>query len=129
MALVPDREASTLITQTIVGGAGVCAMGVQSVVSRLGGYAFPTTMVTGTLTLLGMDLARRDQGMAVARRITIFGRVIVAFGIGAALAGLMVPRMRFWAVLLPLFAVALSASYETRSGDGARQPVPAPGST
>ncbi len=84
VALVPDRNASTLVTQTIVGAAGVCAMGLQSVVTRLGGYAFPTTMVTGTLTLLGMDIADRDQGVAVTRRIRVFSRVVVAFGFGAA---------------------------------------------
>jgi uncharacterized membrane protein YoaK (UPF0700 family) len=45
VALVPDRHASTPVTQTIVGAAGVVAMGLQSVISRLGGYTFPTTMV------------------------------------------------------------------------------------
>ncbi|HEX2046498.1 MAG TPA: YoaK family protein [Acidimicrobiales bacterium] len=95
VALVPDRNASTLATQTIVAAAGVCAMGAQSVVTRLGGYAFPTTMVTGTLTLLGMDIADRDQGMAVRRRMGVFSRVVAAFGVGAALAGMTTPHVRF----------------------------------
>ncbi len=118
VALVPHRNASTLVTQTIVGGAGVCAMGVQSVVTRLGGYAFPTTMVTGTLTLLGMDIADRDQGVAVTHRIKVFSRVVVAFGVGAAVAGLTTPHLSFWAALVPLAAVAVCALREVRSGPG-----------
>jgi uncharacterized membrane protein YoaK (UPF0700 family) len=58
VSLVPGPDASTPLTQTIVTGAGVLAMAAQSVVSRLAGYAYPTTMVTGTLTLLGMDGAQ-----------------------------------------------------------------------
>lgn len=100
-------------------------MGLQSVVTRLGGYAFPTTMVTDTLTLLGMDIADRDQGVAVTRRIRVFSRVVVAFGFGAAVAGLTTPRLQFWAVLVPLAAVALCAIREIRSGPRAGVVVPA----
>ena len=127
VALVPDRKASTLVTQTIVGAAGVSAMGVQSVVTRLGGYAFPTTMVTGTLTLLGMDIAGRGQEVAVARRIRVFSRVVVAFGAGAALAGMMTALVQFWAIALPLAAVAVCAAVDTTSGSGRDHPgQPAP---
>ena len=79
VALVPHPDASTLLTQTVVAGAGVCAMATQSVVSRLAGYAYPTTMVTGTLTLLGMDL-RGDRALAL-------GRAVMAFAGGALLGG------------------------------------------
>ncbi len=119
VAFVPDRDASTLFTKTIVGAAGVCAMGVQSVVTRLGGYVFPTTMVTGTLTLLGMDLGQTAIGLhgateraAVVKRMKAFGRVVVAFGVGAALGGLMTSVMSFWALALPVAAVALCARGE-----------------
>ena len=119
VALVPDRHSSTLLSQTIVGAAGVCAMGVQSVVTRLGGYVFPTTMVTGTLTLLGMDGAQAIFGLhsdgeraAVVRRVKAFGRVVLAFAVGAALGGLMAGLVRFWAIALPVLAVALCARGE-----------------
>lgn len=125
VSLVPDRTASTLLTQTIVGAAGVCAMGVQSVVTRLGGYAFPTTMVTGTLTLLGMDIGQTAFGvhppgerLAALRRITAFSRVVVAFGAGAALGGLMTHLVQFWAVAVPVAAVALIARTEARVTSG-----------
>ena len=121
VALVPDRDASTLVTQTVVGAAGVGAMAVQSVVTRLGGYAFPTTMVTGTLTLLGMDSARALLGAqpdgeraVVVRRVKAFSRVVLAFAVGAALGGLMTALVQFWAIVLPLAAVALCAWGQAR---------------
>ena len=130
VALVPDRDASTLVTQTIVGAAGVCAMGVQSVATRLGGYVFPTTMVTGTLTLLGMDSAdaifqrQPDAERAVVvRRVKAFGRVVVAFAVGAALGGLMTALAHFWAIALPFAAVALCAWGQARVSAHER-PVP-----
>ena len=124
-ALIPDRDASTLITQTVVGAAGVCAMGVQSVVTRLGGYVFPTTMVTGTLTLLGMDTAQVLDGgqtagerAVVVRRVKAFSRVVAAFAVGAALGGLMTALVRFWAMALPVAAVALCAWGQARVATG-----------
>ena len=136
-ALVADRHAANLVTQTVVGAAGVCAMGVQSVATRLGGYAFPTTMVTGTLTLLGMDTAQAafrlhpdDQRAAILRRIKAFTRVVLAFTIGAALGGLMTALVEFWAIALPAAAVALCAAGESRFGSapgGEHSGEPAPG--
>lgn len=123
VALVPDRDASTLLTQTVVGAAGVCAMGVQSVATRLGGYVFPTTMVTGTLTLLGMDVAEARQNPAIVPRIKAFARVVAAFAVGAALGGLMAALVGFWAIALPVVAVASCARGEVSFGR--RAPAPA----
>ena len=127
VALVPGPEASTLLTQTIVGAAGVSAMGVQSVATRLGGYVFPTTMVTGTLTLLGMDSAKALYGQqpsveraVVVRRIKAFSRVVAAFAVGAGLGGLMTSLVDFWAMALPAAAVTLCAYGELKNG----RPVP-----
>ena len=98
-------------------------MGVQSVVTRLGGYVFPTTMVTGTLTLLGMDSAqalfgqRSDGDRAlVVRRIKAFSRVVVAFAVGAGLGGLMTSLVDFRAIAVPVAAVALCAYGELTTG-------------
>jgi uncharacterized membrane protein YoaK (UPF0700 family) len=109
------------VTQAIVGAAGVCAMGVQSVVTRLGGYVFPTTMVTGTLTLLGMDSARvlfgtqpSAERAVVVRRCKAFGRVVLAFAVGAAFGGVMTAIVRFWAIVLPVAAIALCAWGQAR---------------
>ena len=123
VALVPDRYASTLVSQSVVGAAGVCAMGVQSVATRLGGYVFPTTMVTGTLTLLGMDVAEARQNPAIMPRIKAFSRVVAAFAVGAALGGLMTSVLRFWAIALPAVAVGMCARGEVTFGR--RAPAPA----
>ena len=128
VSLVPGPDSSTLVTQTIVTGAGVLAMAAQSVVSRLAGYAYPTTMVTGTLTLLGMDGAQvllrqhsDDERSRLRSQIQTLGRAVVAFAAGAGLGGLAVHRMHFWAIALPLAAVAVCAVKE-RAGE----PLPAP---
>jgi uncharacterized membrane protein YoaK (UPF0700 family) len=113
IALVPNPHASTLVTQTLVGAAGVAAMATQSVVTRLGGYAYPTTMVTGTLTLLGMDAATVIFALpsalgrpALLRQIKALARVVLAFAVGAGLGGLFGVRLHFWAIVLPVVAVA-----------------------
>jgi uncharacterized membrane protein YoaK (UPF0700 family) len=131
--LVPDPHASTLLTQAVVGAAGVCAMATQSVVSRLGGYAYPTTMVTGTLTLLGMDSAQALFGQhgpaerdAVLGRVKALARVVVAFAAGAGLGGVAVARVNFWALAVPLVVVGLCARQELRAGLRTAPPAPVP---
>lgn len=110
VALVPHPDASTLVTQALVAGAGVCAMATQSVVSRLGGYAYPTTMVTGTLTLLGMDLGAPDA--EARRRVAALARVVLAFALGAGAGGSVAAHMGFFALVVPVAAVALCARHE-----------------
>jgi uncharacterized membrane protein YoaK (UPF0700 family) len=131
--LIPGPHTSTLVTQAIVAGAGVCAMATQSVVSRLGGYAYPTTMVTGTLTLLGMDAAqalfRQHQPAdrdAVLRRVTALARVVVAFAAGAGLGGIAVAHAEFWALAVPMVVVGLCAREELRAGVRSASPAPGP---
>jgi uncharacterized membrane protein YoaK (UPF0700 family) len=129
VSLVPRPDASTVMTQTIVTGAGVLAMAAQSVVSRLAGYAYPTTMVTGTLTLLGMDGAQvlfRQQSDEDRSRlwgqIRALGRAVTAFAAGAGLGGLAVHRLQFWAIALPLLAIVACAVTEPAA---AARPAPA----
>ncbi len=130
VSLVPGPDASTSVTQTIVTGAGVLAMAAQSVVSRLAGYAYPTTMVTGTLTLLGMDgaqvLFRRqsdDERFRLRGQVRALGRAVIAFAAGAGLGGMAVHRLQFWAIALPLAAIGMCA---VRERAGAPLPAPRP---
>ena len=132
VVLVPSPDASTLLTQTIVTGAGVCAMAAQSVVSRLAGYAYPTTMVTGTLTLLGMDGAQvlfgqqsDDERSRLWQQVAALGRAVLAFAAGAGLGGLAVHRLHFWAIAAPLLAVVVCAVSE-RAGAGSATPQSQP---
>jgi uncharacterized membrane protein YoaK (UPF0700 family) len=129
---VPHPGPSTLLTQTMVTGAGVFAMAAQSVVSRLAGYAYPTTMVTGTLTLLGMDGAQMlfgqhsgDDRARLRRQIGALGRAVVAFAAGTGAGGLAVHRMQFWAITLPLAAVAVCAIKERAGEPTAERQQPA----
>jgi uncharacterized membrane protein YoaK (UPF0700 family) len=119
VALIPDVHSVTLVDQGLVAGAGVCAMATQSVVSRLGGYAYPTTMVTGTLTLLGMDSAQAlfrrhppEARAAVLGRVKALARVVLAFATGAGVSALVTNRVHFWAIALPFLAVVLCARRE-----------------
>ena len=128
IGLVPHPDSSTVVTQTIVTGAGVLAMAAQSVVSRLAGYAYPTTMVTGTLTLLGMDVAQMrsrpqsgDDRSRLRGQVQALGRAVLAFAAGAGLGGLAVHRLHFWALALPLGAVVVCAVSES-----AGAPLPTP---
>ena len=128
VSLVPSSDASTLLTQTIVTGVGVCAMAAQSVVSRLAGYAYPTTMVTGTLTLLGMDSAQvlfgrqsADERSRLRPQVAALGRAVLAFAAGAGLGGFAVHRLHFWAIAAPLLAIVVCA-VKARAGE----PLPAP---
>lgn len=137
VSLVPGPDSSTLVTQTVVTGAGVLAMAAQSVISRLAGYAYPTTMVTGTLTLLGMDAAQMryrppsdDDRSRLRGQVRTLGRAVVAFAVGAGLGGLAVHRINFWAITLPLVAVVVCAVKE-RAGEPfpsrPHPPLPVPG--
>lgn len=133
LALIPDPRASTAWTQAIVTGAGVCAMAAQSVVSRLAGYAYPTTMVTGTLTLLGMDWAQVFGGRQSAEerarllcQVRALGRVAAAFAAGAAAGGLLVDDLRFWALLAPLGAVVACGLSERAGLRPQPQTLPGP---
>ena len=100
-------------------------MGIQSVVTRPGGYVFPTTMVSGTLTLLGMDMAQSRSGLQpdtrhalTGRRIRAYSRVAVAFGVGAALGGLLTAHVHSWALAVPVAAVSLCAHVEATVSAG-----------
>ena len=97
-------------------------MAAQSVVSRLAGYAYPTTRVTGTLTLLGMDAAQLlSRGHPAGERPRLRGqaegpgRAVGAFAAGAGLGGLAVHRLGFWAITAPLAAVIACALKESAS--------------
>ena len=128
VSLVPGPDSLTVATQTVVTGAGVVAMAAQSVVSRRAGYAYPTTMVTGTLTLLGMDGAQvlfgrdtEDDLARLRRQVGGLGRAVAAFAAGAGLGGLAVHWLQFWATALPLAAISVCAVAERA---GASLPAP-----
>ena len=116
----PSPGSSGLVGEIVVGAAGVSGMAIQTAVTRLAGYLFPTNMVTGTITQLGMDTAallfrrrRSDAERTVAsRRAREYGRVVAGFAVGAALAAVATSYVDFWAAVVPLAVIALAARCE-----------------
>ncbi|MGH9224961.1 MAG: YoaK family protein [Acidimicrobiales bacterium] len=118
VVLIPEPGAASLTGEVVVGAAGVSAMAIQTAVTRLAGHAFPTNMVTGTMTMLGMDAARlllhldnaATERAATSRRARLHGRVVLGFAAGAAAAALVTSTARFWAGLIPLAVVGFLAA-------------------
>jgi uncharacterized membrane protein YoaK (UPF0700 family) len=120
LLFVPSPGSSGLVAEIVVGAAGVSGMAIQTAVTRLAGYLFPTNMVTGTMTQLGMDTAgllfrlhRSDDERTVAsRRAREFARVVAGFAVGAALAAVFTSYVDFWAAVVPLAVITLAARRE-----------------
>ncbi|MGH9278825.1 MAG: DUF1275 family protein [Acidimicrobiales bacterium] len=123
LRLFPQPGASGLAAEIVVGAAGVSAMAIQTAVTRLAGHVFPTNMVTGTMTMLGMDTAGLllrshpsdgDRTIAAAR-VRTYAKVVAAFAGGAALGAVVTTFFHFWAAALPLAVIAASARGTLRS--------------
>lgn len=120
LVLFPSPGPSGLIAEIVVGAAGVSGMAIQTAVTRLAGYLFPTNMVTGTMTQLGMDTAgllfrlyrSNDDRAVVSTRAGEYARVVGGFAVGAALAAAVTSSVGFWAAAVPLVVVALAAHRE-----------------
>ena len=118
--LFPRPGASGLLAEIVVGAAGVSAMAIQTAVTRLAGYLFPTNMVTGTMTVLGMDTAgmlfrlhtSATEREMIRRRARQYARVVLGFAVGAVLAAVVTSFVNFWAAAVPLGVIALAARHE-----------------
>ena len=97
-----------------VGLVGVIAMAVQNAAARSTFAALsPSTVMTGNVTQVTMDLVDmlrgdRDSDAAPAR-IARLWPPIVAFGSGAISAGVLAAPLGFWALALPILALAILA--------------------
>lgn len=98
--------------------------------TRLAGHLYPTNMVTGTMTVLGMDTGARrarlhsggtERAAAIARARQ-YAMVVVGFAAGAVLAAAVTSRVHFWAAAVPLATIAVAARREL-----AARPLLAPG--
>ena len=118
--LFPSPGSSGLLAEIVVGAAGVSGMAIQTAVTRLAGYLFPTNMVTGTMTQLGMDTAgllfrhhrSDDERTVTSRRAREYARVVAGFAVGAALAAAVTSHIDFWAAAVPLAVIVLAARRE-----------------
>jgi uncharacterized membrane protein YoaK (UPF0700 family) len=123
LVLVPRPGAAGLLAEVVVGAAGVSAMAIQTAVTRLAGYLFPTNMVTGTMTVLGMDTAgllfrfhgSGEERAVISRRAREYARVVAGFASGAVVAAVVTSFVEFWAAALPLLVIVLGARRELAS--------------
>lgn len=106
----PIREPDDWIA-ILAGMAGVAAMAIQNVASRtvFASYA-PTTVMTGNVTQVVMDAVevmmggKREPAKVRLRKML---PPVVAFAIGAALAGIAFVQFGFWALVVPIMAVTV----------------------
>lgn len=104
-----------------VSATGVFAMGVQNALARLAIAGPPTTVMTGNLTQLSIDLAETffvagdDATRAKARaRLAQTGGLIVGFVVGAAGGAIAVQVLGLACIALPTAITAVLAVIERR---------------
>jgi uncharacterized membrane protein YoaK (UPF0700 family) len=128
-ATTPDGWATLLI-----GAAGVSAMGVQNSLMRHALTSFtPTTIMTGNLTQVTMDLVnvlvpdhrcdrqRSARARAETReRLAKFGVPLLAFMVGAAAGGWLTNVLGLFSIALPTLVVGALALLASRESARAR---------
>lgn len=91
-----------------------CAMGVQNAASRLAwGHLSPTTVMTGNVTQLVIDLvdlARGADDPALRPRLQKFFWPVVGFGCGAIAGGYAFLAAGLWSLVLPLAMLGAMAA-------------------
>jgi uncharacterized membrane protein YoaK (UPF0700 family) len=105
----------------LIGATGVAAMGVQNALMRhaLAGLT-PTTIMTGNLTQVTMDLVEllapdgEFARQAALRRLAKFGVPLVAFLVGTTIGAWLTMRFGLGSILLPTVAVAWLTTVESR---------------
>lgn len=110
-------------TLFVVGSTGVFAMGIQNALMKEAfGTLAPTTVMTGNLTQLVIDLSellglshptasepQNPSREIVRKRLLKFGVALAGFISGAATGALALSLVGFWAIALPTFTISLLA--------------------
>jgi uncharacterized membrane protein YoaK (UPF0700 family) len=102
----------------LAGMLGVAAMAIQNTLSRtlFAGHA-PTTVMTGNVTQLVIDLADRALGHGTPEgrtRLVKMLPAVLAFTGGALLGAVGYTLVGFWCLLVPIVALAVLLGRETR---------------
>ena len=105
VGLVPDPDASTLVTQTIVTGAGVWPWPRRAWSAASPATPTPRPWSPARSPFWGWTGLRRCSAAsptttapACRSQIRALGRAVAAFAAGAGLGGLAVHRLQFWAI-------------------------------
>jgi uncharacterized membrane protein YoaK (UPF0700 family) len=138
VVLRPQLETADQWKVVLTGAVGVFAMGIQNTLMRdlLSGLG-PTTLMTGNLTRLTIDLVEmaipehefepQDEASsrrsATRRRLIQSATPVLAFVLGTALGGTAITMFGFWSIALPATTVgALTVSTWLRSRTRAARP-------
>jgi uncharacterized membrane protein YoaK (UPF0700 family) len=111
-----DPQGSWALAAGMLGAMG---MGVQNAAAKLQfGQLAPTTVMTGNVTQLVIDLVDIARGKA---RCVKFFWPVVAFGVGASAGAFAYVNVGFWGLLAPLVVLVVMMSGESR-----KEALPAP---
>lgn len=112
-ALLAAPTAVDSLAAIAVGMLGVAAMALQNAAARtVFGNLAPTTVMTGNVTQIVIDLVDLARGIDVAAargRLRKFLPAVGAFAIGALAGALGFVQFGFWALLAPIAATAAVA--------------------
>ncbi|MGG5817595.1 YoaK family protein [Falsiroseomonas sp. HW251] len=117
----PVRDADAPLA-ILAGMAGVVAMGIQNAGARiLMPTAPPTTIMTGNTTQVVIDLtdlpgASADAQAAAGARLRRMLPAVGSFAAGAILGALGYAALGFWALLIPVMALAALVMRAARAG-------------
>lgn len=115
-APITDADAPVAIA---AGMAGVAAMAVQNAASRtVFALLSPTTVMTGNVTQLVIDLVDRSRGAGNSGAATRWRKLwppVVSFAIGSAAGALGYVAIGFWSLLVAVTAV-LATFVDRRNG-------------
>jgi uncharacterized membrane protein YoaK (UPF0700 family) len=124
VALQPSVTGPDAPAVVAIGGIGVAALGVQNALMREAfGNMAPTTVMTGNLTQITMDLVQlivpsdastRDEAV---KRVAKFGWPLVGFLFGAAAGAWATGRYGLWSLVAPTLAVAVLTVMASRTAN------------
>ena len=113
-----DRVATSAAALFAVSSAGVIAMGLQNGLARLVALGPPTSIMTGNVTQMTIDLVdtlvpETDERRREARaRLATTGRLIIGFVLGGAAGAALVRVLGFWSIAAPIAALAIVIALE-----------------
>ncbi len=116
-APVKDGDAPLVILASMV---GLIAMAIQCTIDKNAlGQRSPTTVMTGNITLLALNLvgaspADTEGSQETARaKLTKLWPTVAGFAVGAAAGAVGYNLVSFWALLLPIVTVTIAARITT----------------
>jgi uncharacterized membrane protein YoaK (UPF0700 family) len=115
-----DRVGSDPAALFVIAAVGVLAMGIQNAVMRVVVGGSPTTIMTGNVTQLTIDLVETFAPETAATRhearvrLARTAEVLAGFVAGAALGAAAMSLAGFWSMAIPALALGVIVAGESR---------------